>query len=69
MSEAIYTQEQLIRARNENYAAGVQDERNRIVKLLTENPLTPLVWRENSDNSILMPKADFIAFIVDSAEG
>ena len=34
MSEALYTQEQLIRARNENYAAGIQDERERIIKLL-----------------------------------
>ena len=36
MSEALYTQEQLIRTRNENYNAGIQDERERIIKLLKE---------------------------------
>ena len=36
MSEALYTQEQMIRTRNENYKAGVEAEQERIVKLLEE---------------------------------
>jgi hypothetical protein len=36
VSEALYTQEQMIRTRNENYKAGVQDERERIIKLLED---------------------------------
>jgi hypothetical protein len=34
MSEPLYTQEQLIRTRNENYNAGIKDERARIIKRL-----------------------------------
>ena len=34
MSEAVYTLEQVIDIRNENYKAGRSDERERIIKLL-----------------------------------
>lgn len=34
MSELLYTQEQLIQVRNDNYNAGVETERKRIIKLL-----------------------------------
>ena len=36
MSEAVYTLEQVIDIRNENYKAGRSDERERIIKLLDE---------------------------------
>lgn len=38
MTEFLYTQEQMLRIRNENYEAGCKDTENRIIKLL-ENPL------------------------------
>lgn len=37
MTEPLYTQEQLIQVRNENYNAGVSTERERILKLLESN--------------------------------
>ena len=37
MTELLYTQEQLIQVRNDNYNAGVATERERITKLLEEH--------------------------------
>ena len=36
MTELLYTQEQLIQVRNDNYNAGVTTERERIIKLLED---------------------------------
>lgn len=36
MSEAIYTQEQMLKIRNENYQAGIEYERERIVKMFED---------------------------------
>ena len=52
MSEPLYTQEQLIQVRNDNYNAGVATERERIIKLLEElgpafQPIIALIKGEN----------------------
>lgn len=36
MSEAIYTQKQMLKIRNDNYKAGIEAEHSRVVKILNE---------------------------------
>lgn len=49
--ELLYSQEQMLKVRNENYAAGVADERERIIKLLLDKKV--LVATDWHDKQII----------------
>lgn len=66
MSELLYTQEQMIRTRNENYAAGIEAERMRLKRLLKRYVTADgkLIWHADKD----MTKQEFEQ-LVDGGEG
>lgn len=66
MSELLYTQEQMIRTRNENHAAGIEAERMRLKRLLKRYVTADgkLIWHADKD----MTKQEFEQ-LVDGGEG
>jgi len=63
VSELLYTQEQMLMVRNENYAVGVVDERERIIKVLEDyNAIQNCEWDyyliEGIDRAIALIKGE-----------